>query len=76
MKQKIIVLLFTVVFMALYSCGPGGDNHYDNDGRNTGAYRAGLVFPADIPPTTTVANAVSGIDCDGAGICDYSLCLF
>jgi formylglycine-generating enzyme required for sulfatase activity len=68
MKQRIITLLFTIAGLTLFSCGPGGGDHADNGGRNTGAYRAGLVFPDDIPHMDTEANALKGIDCDADGI--------
>ena len=53
--------------MAFTSCG-SNNNHADNGGRNTGAYRAHLVFPAELPRMDTVANALKGIDCDAIGI--------
>jgi formylglycine-generating enzyme required for sulfatase activity len=61
------LFISTFCLFAMTTCGVG-ENFFSNRSNGTGSYVAKLNFPADIPQIDTVANALSGINCEAAGI--------
>jgi formylglycine-generating enzyme required for sulfatase activity len=57
-----VLCLFTINACGVDENSPAGRSN------NTGSYAPSLIFPADIPRSGTVANALSGIDCNETGI--------
>jgi formylglycine-generating enzyme required for sulfatase activity len=52
---------------AMAACGVE-ENSPASRSKGTGSYVTKLIFPADVPHMDTVANTVSGIDCNKSGI--------
>ena len=70
-------LFFSLLcLITVASCGID-ENSPANHFNGTGSYAARLVFPPDIPRTTSFANAIKGgIDCDAAGIAVINCAFF
>ena len=69
-KPNLTPYLFCFLVLTIGICACGADNTQDFENKisSTGAYQPVLVFPNDIAPNESIANALTGFDCDRSHI--------
>jgi formylglycine-generating enzyme required for sulfatase activity len=58
-------LFYLLVFiLSICACGTDDTQNLENKIKTTGTYQATLIFPDDVPYKESIADALTGFDCD------------